>query len=54
MVKKFLGGTAPSPPPSEPVPELDALRKRVAELEERLEKPTLGKRSSRRKKKRSV
>jgi polyhydroxyalkanoate synthesis repressor PhaR len=36
MMKKFLGGTAPVPPKVESEPELDALRKRVAELEARL------------------
>ena len=41
MMKKFLGGPPPSPPAkSEAEPELDALRKRVAELEARLEKGT--------------
>jgi polyhydroxyalkanoate synthesis repressor PhaR len=35
MMKKFLGG---APPKAEPEPELDALRKRVAELEARLER----------------
>ena len=43
MMKKFLGGTPPSPPKAEAEPELDALRKRVAELEARLEKPVRGK-----------
>ncbi len=44
MMKKFLGGTPPPPPPrAEAEPELDALRKRVAELEARLEKPVRGK-----------
>ena len=39
MMKKFLG--APPPPPkAEAEPEMDALRKRVAELEARLEKGT--------------
>jgi len=37
MMKKFLG-TAPPSPKTEPEPEMDALRKRVAELEARLEK----------------
>ena len=36
MMKKFLG-TTPSPPHAGAEPELDALRKRVAELEARLE-----------------
>ena len=52
MMKKFLGAP-PSPPKAEAEPELDALRKRVAELEARLEKPARGrgKRGSRRKQK---
>src|SRR5271157_5890184 len=33
MMKKFLGAAAPTPPPVEAEPELDALRKRIAELE---------------------
>jgi hypothetical protein len=37
MMKKFLGAT-PSQPKAEADPELHALRQRVAELEERLEK----------------
>jgi polyhydroxyalkanoate synthesis repressor PhaR len=45
MMQKFLGAS-PSPlPRPETKSELDALRKRVAELEERLEKPARGKRS---------
>ncbi|HUJ95943.1 MAG TPA: polyhydroxyalkanoate synthesis regulator DNA-binding domain-containing protein [Terriglobales bacterium] len=36
IMKKFLGASPPSPK-AEPEPELDALRKRVAELEARLE-----------------
>jgi polyhydroxyalkanoate synthesis repressor PhaR len=40
MMKKFLGAPPPAPPPkTEPQPELEALRKRIAELESRLEKP---------------
>ena len=53
MMKKFLG--APGPPPT-PLPsadsELDALRKRIAELELRLEKPAQKKRPKRIKPKR--
>jgi len=53
MMKKFLGAPpAPSPPHAEP--ELDALRKRVAELEARLEKPAGRKRKSLRKRKTGV
>jgi polyhydroxyalkanoate synthesis repressor PhaR len=43
-MKRFLGAAAPSPPKSEAEPELDALRKRVAELEARLENQGRGKR----------
>ena len=40
MMKKFLGGAPPAPPPpkTEGEPDLNALRERVAELEARLEK----------------
>ncbi len=51
MMKKFLGAAPPSPPRPEAETELDALRKRVAELEARLEKPARGKQGSRRKQK---
>ena len=51
LVKKFLNVAAPSKPPAEAEPELDALRKRIAELEARLEKPAPGKRGFRRKQK---
>jgi len=54
MMKKFLGAAVPTPPRAEAGPELDALRKRIAELESRLEKPARGKRTSRRKKKGKV
>jgi polyhydroxyalkanoate synthesis repressor PhaR len=56
MMKKFLGASAPASeqPRAEAEPELDALRKRVAELEARLEKPAPAKRSLRRKQKRKV
>ena len=37
-MKKFLGGSLPPPKKAESEPELDALRKRVTELEARLEK----------------
>ncbi len=49
MMKKFLGTPPPSPKP-EAEPELDALRKRVVELEARLEK---GEREKRRKRART-
>ncbi len=53
MMKKFLGAAAPaaSQPTAEAVPELDTLRKRVAELEARLEKRAPAKKSSRPKQK---
>jgi len=37
MMKRFLGAAAPPQPPAQSAPEVDALRKRVAELEARLE-----------------
>jgi polyhydroxyalkanoate synthesis repressor PhaR len=43
MMKKFLGASPPAPSRVETEPELDALRKRVAELEARLAKPARGK-----------
>jgi len=52
MMKKILG--APEQPRAGAEPELDALRKRVAELEARLEKPARGKRVPRRKQKGKV
>ena len=45
-MKKFLG-TAPAPQKEEVEPEMEALRKRVAELEARLEKRGRGKRRKR-------
>ena len=48
MMKKFLGGSPPSSSPkAESGAELDALRKRVAELEARLEKRSHPKRPTR-------
>ena len=49
MMKKFMGAPVPSQPQPEAKPELGALRKRVAELEARLEKPASGRRGSARK-----
>src|ERR1039457_7434659 len=49
LMKQFLGAAAPPQPPAKAEPELDALRKRVAELEARLEKPAPAKRNSRQK-----
>jgi polyhydroxyalkanoate synthesis repressor PhaR len=49
IMKSFLGSTAPPRPRVETEPELDALRKRVAELEARLKKPARGIPASRRK-----
>jgi polyhydroxyalkanoate synthesis repressor PhaR len=54
LVKRFLGVARPSEPRTAAEPELDALRKRVAELEARLEKPVPAKRGSRRKQKGKV
>ncbi len=54
MMKKFLGAAAPTAPQAEVEPELDALRKRIAELEARLIKPARGKQLLRRKQKRRV
>jgi len=53
MMKNFLGAPAPAPeqPRAEAEEELNALRKRVAELEARLERPARGKRGSLRKQK---
>jgi polyhydroxyalkanoate synthesis repressor PhaR len=49
MMKKFLGAPATPQTRAEAEPEIDVLRKRVAELEARLKKPARGKRESRRK-----
>jgi polyhydroxyalkanoate synthesis repressor PhaR len=46
MMRRFLGPSAPPPPKAEAEPEVDALRKRVAELEARLGKKTKRKRSA--------
>ncbi len=55
MMKKFLGApTPPEQPRSEVEPELNALRRRVADLEARLKKTARGKRGSLRKQKRRV
>jgi polyhydroxyalkanoate synthesis repressor PhaR len=45
MMKKFLGEAPPAQPRPQAEPELDGLRKRVAELEARLQKPAPRKRS---------
>lgn len=37
-MKRFLGGVPPAPSSTEPDPQLETLRKRIAELEARLEK----------------
>jgi polyhydroxyalkanoate synthesis repressor PhaR len=47
LMKKFLGEAPSAQPRAQTEPELDALRKRVAELEARLEKPAPRKRSQR-------
>lgn len=50
VMKKLLGAATPSAATRvEPEPELDALRRRVAELEARLEQPTSSKRGVRKK-----
>ena len=49
MMKRFLGTAAPPPTLADAEPEVEALRKRVAELEARLKKPTPAKRRSRKK-----
>jgi polyhydroxyalkanoate synthesis repressor PhaR len=55
MMKRFLGSPGPtSEPHAGAEPELDALRKRVAELEARLGNPARAKRGSRRKQKQKV
>ncbi|MFZ0684223.1 MAG: polyhydroxyalkanoate synthesis regulator DNA-binding domain-containing protein [Terriglobales bacterium] len=51
MVKNFLGAAVPFQPRTEAEPELDALRRRIAELEAKLERPSPPERGSRRKKK---
>lgn len=45
MMKRFLGEPPSSQPRAQSEPELDALRKRVAELEAHLKKPARGKHS---------
>jgi polyhydroxyalkanoate synthesis repressor PhaR len=54
MMKQLIGLPGPSQPRINAEPELDALRKRVAELEARLEKPTTRKQNSPQKRKRRV
>ncbi|MBZ5664543.1 MAG: polyhydroxyalkanoate synthesis regulator DNA-binding domain-containing protein [Acidobacteriia bacterium] len=54
MMKQLLGTQVPAQGRSEAEPELEALRKRVAELESRLGKPVRAKRGLRRKQKRKV
>ncbi|MGO8985288.1 MAG: polyhydroxyalkanoate synthesis regulator DNA-binding domain-containing protein [Terriglobales bacterium] len=49
VMKKFLGAASPLQPRAEEEPEIDALRKRVAELEAKLKKSTSGQPGSRRK-----
>lgn len=51
MMKQLIGAQATSQPRAEAEPELDALRKRVAELEARLEQPVRRKRGPSRKRK---
>ena len=54
MMKQLLTAPAPSKPDAQAEPELDALRKRVAELEARLERPAPRTRRLSRKRKRRV
>lgn len=54
MMKQLIGAQASSQSRAEAEPELEALRKRVAELEARLEKPVRGKRDLTRKRKARV
>jgi polyhydroxyalkanoate synthesis repressor PhaR len=49
MMKWFLGTSAPPPTRANAEPEVEALRRRVAELEARLKEPTPAKRRSRKK-----
>ncbi|MGP0021350.1 MAG: polyhydroxyalkanoate synthesis regulator DNA-binding domain-containing protein [Candidatus Sulfotelmatobacter sp.] len=49
MMKRFLGTAAPSPPRTDDQREVEALRKRVAELETRLVKPARAKAPRRKK-----
>lgn len=51
MMKKFVGVPAASQPRAAAEPELDALRKRIAELESRLNEPAPAKRGATRKRK---
>ncbi len=51
LMKQFLGAAAPPQPQAQAETELDALRKRVAELEAGLVRPARGKRSPTRKSK---
>jgi polyhydroxyalkanoate synthesis repressor PhaR len=44
MMKKLMGGPPSSQPPAQTEPDIDRLRKRVAELEARLKKPEQKKR----------
>lgn len=47
MMKRFLGASGPPPPSTKAEPEIDALRRRVAELEARLGKKARNKRPAR-------
>ncbi len=42
MVKQLIGGPAPPQPPADAKPEVDSLRKRIAELEAQVKKPARG------------
>ena len=54
MMKRFLGAQPPEQPPAQTEPELDALRKRVAELESKLYKSAPPKGGSRSKKTKGI
>lgn len=47
MMKRFLGASEPPPPSTKAEPEIDALRRRVAELEASLEKKARKKKPAR-------
>ena len=54
LMQKFLGTSGAAPPAAESASELDALRKRIAELEERLERPARASQRPKRKRKSRV
>jgi polyhydroxyalkanoate synthesis repressor PhaR len=54
LMKRFLGGPVSAPAPTESASELDALRKRIAELEARLQQPPRPRQPATRKRKSRV